>query len=287
MVTSLTARLLIISYPHFDPVAIWLGPVPIRWYGLSYVAGLLLGWWYIRRLVADGKLWAGGAAPLTLDHVDMLLLWVLAGVVLGGRLIGIMLYDPLPYIKDPLEIARTWNGGMSFHGGLIGVVIAIFAFAWRHKIRPLPIGDLVCTAVPVGLLFGRIANFVNGELWGRASDVPWAMVFPHPDALGLPRHPSQLYEAGLEGLVLGVVAWLLATRCGGLKREGAMTGVFFVGYGLARGFCEIFREGDDTWFFKSGIITSGMLYCIPMIAVGWWLLARSRAGASAGSGAAA
>jgi len=209
----------------------------------------------------------------------------MAGVVLGGRLIGILLYDVDYYIAHPAQIVMTWYGGMAFHGGLMGVVIAIFAFAWRHKVRPLPIGDLVCTAVPVGLFFGRIANFVNGELWGRVSDVSWAMVFPDPHAGPLPRHPSQLYEAATEGLMLGMVCWLLATRCGGLKREGAMTGVFFIGYGLARGFCELFREGDDTWFFKSGLITSGMLYCVPMIIIGWWLLARSRTGAGSSAGA--
>jgi phosphatidylglycerol:prolipoprotein diacylglycerol transferase len=276
MAASLTTHFLIIPYPQFDPVALKLGPVWIRWYGLAYVAGLLLGWYYIRRLVSNGRLWPGGAAPLSLDHVDMLLLWIMAGVVLGGRLIGIVLYDPWPYIRDPVEILRTWHGGMAFHGGLLGVVIAILLFAWRHQLRPLPIGDLVCTAAPVGLFFGRIANFVNGELWGRVSTVPWSMVFPDPEAGPQPRHPSQLYEAGLEGLVLGAVLWVLATRCGSLKREGAMTGVFMVGYALARGFCENFREGDDTWFFQSGYVTSGMLYSIPMIGVGLWLLMRAR-----------
>jgi len=275
MLTSLTPHLLVIPYPQFDPFALrW--PIPIRWYGLSYVTGLLLGWWYIRRLVSNGRLWAGGAAPMTLDHVDTLLLWVLAGVVLGGRLLVVALYDPAPYLNDPLEIFRTWHGGMAFHGGLIGVSIAIGLFAWRYRLPALAIGDVVCTAVPIGLFFGRIANFVNGELWGRPSSVPWAMIFPDKDAGSVPRHPSQLYEAGLEGLVLGVVMWWLATRCGGLKRQGAMTGVFLAGYGLARGFCELFREGDNTWFFTSGIITSGMLYCVPMIAAGWWLLARTR-----------
>ena len=277
MLTSLTPPVLVIPFPQFDPVALKLGPVWIRWYGLAYVAGLLLGWRYIRRLVADNGLWAGGVAPLTLDHADMLLLWVMAGVVLGGRLIGIILYDPLPYIRDPVEILRTWHGGMAFHGGLIGVVLVILLFARRHNVRPLPIGDVVCTAVPLGLFFGRIANFVNGELWGRPSNVPWAVVFPDTDAGGVPRHPSQLYEAGLEGLVLGVALWWLATRGGKLAREGYMTGAFFIGYGAARGFCELFREGDDTWFFQSGLFTSGMLYCVPMIIAGAWLIWRTKA----------
>ena len=264
---------LIISYPQFDPVALKLGPVWVRWYGLSYVAGLLLGWLYIRKLVSTSRYY-GGPAPLTLDQIDMLLLWVLAGVVLGGRLGSVLLYEPLPFLKDPLEIFRTWHGGMAFHGGLLGVIIAILLFAWRHALRPLAIGDLVATVVPVGLFFGRIANFVNGELWGRVSDVPWAMVFPDKDAGTLPRHPSQIYEAGLEGLVLGLLLWWLATRRGGLMREGYQTGVFLIGYGLARGFCEVFREGDTTWFFKSEIITAGMLYCVPMVLAGAWLMWR-------------
>ena len=273
---------LVIAYPRFDPVALYLGPIPLRWYGLAYVAGLLLGWLYVRRLVAMPRL-SGGVAPLTLDHIDMLLLWVMAGVVLGGRLIGIVLYDPGPYIRDPWEVLRTWHGGMAFHGGLIGVTLAILLFAWRHGVRPLAISDVVAVAVPVGLFFGRIANFVNGELWGRITDVPWAMVFPDKDAGEFARHPSQLYEAGLEGLVLGVVLWWLATRRGKLANEGFMTGAFLLGYGLARGFCELFREGDDTWFFHSGWITSGMLYSVPMVAIGAWLMWRAGARGPASS----
>lgn len=276
MWADFATRSLVIPYPNFDPVALKLGPIWVRWYGLSYVAGLLLGWLYIRRLVANGRLWPGNKAPLTADHVDMLLLWIMAGVVLGGRLIGILLYDPMPYIRDPMEIFRTWHGGMSFHGGLLGVLIAMGLFSWRHKLPLLPISDLVCTVVPVGLFFGRLANFINGELWGRVSDVPWAMVFPSPDAGPLPRHPSQLYEAGLEGLLLGSVLYVLATSCGGLKRPGAISGVFLLGYGILRSFGELFREGDVTWFFHSQYVTAGMLYCIPMIPIGIWMMMRAR-----------
>lgn len=270
---------LTLTYPSFDPVALKLGPVWIRWYGLAYVAGLLLGWVYIRRLITSPRLWSG-PPPMTLDQVDMLLLWVMAGVVLGGRVIGVILYDPAPYIRDPLEIFRTWHGGMAFHGGLIGVIIAIFLFAYRHALRPLAIGDLVATVVPVGLFFGRIANFVNGELWGRVSDAPWAMVFPDRDAGPLPRHPSQLYEAGLEGLALGLVLWWLVTR-GWLQREGFLTGTFLAGYGVARSFCELFREGDTIWLFPSAPMPAGMMYSLPMVAVGGWMMwraARSPAG---------
>jgi len=269
-------RLAVIGYPKLNPVALDFGLVKIRWYGLSYVAGLLLGWMYIRRLVADAGLWGGRKTP-TLDQVDRLLLWVLAGVVLGGRLGEVLLYHPEHYLKDPLEILRTWNGGMSFHGGLIGVALALYLFSRRHGLRFLTLGDLVATAVPLGLFFGRIANFVNGELWGRTTDVPWAMVFPDPQAGPLPRHPSQLYEAGLEGLVLGAVLWWLATRRGALRREGLAAGVFLVGYGVTRGVCEMFREPDSTWFYQSVFLTSGMLYCIPMILVGAWLIRRALA----------
>jgi phosphatidylglycerol---prolipoprotein diacylglyceryl transferase len=260
-----------IDFPAFDPVALKFGNyVWIRWYGLSYVAGLLLGWWYIRKLVTSPALW-GARKPMTLDQVDSMLLWVLGGVVIGGRLGSILLYDLTTYINDPIEVFRTLNGGMSFHGGLIGVVIALVAFARQQGLRFEMPGDLVATAVPVGLFFGRIANFINGELWGRVSEVPWAMVFPGRGAGLLPRHPSQLYEAGLEGLVLGLMLWR-----GALQREGLAGGVFLAGYGVFRAFCELFREGDPTWFFTSGVITSGMLYCVPMVLAGAWLIFRAR-----------
>jgi phosphatidylglycerol---prolipoprotein diacylglyceryl transferase len=264
-----------LDFPQFDPVALKLGNwVWIRWYGLSYVAGLLLGWWYIRRLVTLPALW-GARKAMTLDQVDSMLIWVLGGVVIGGRLGSVLLYDLAPYLRDPLEVFRTLNGGMSFHGGLIGVALALFAFSRLNRLPPLLTGDLVAVVVPVGLFFGRIANFVNAELWGRVSAVPWAMVFPGQGAGPLPRHPSQLYEAGLEGLALGLVLWWLVGRRSALQREGLATGVFLAGYGVARAFCELFREGDSTWFFTSGAITSGMLYCVPMVLVGAWLIRRA------------
>ena len=265
----------VIPYPQFDPVALYLGPIWVRWYGLAYVAGLLLGWYYVRRLVLTRALW-GGVTPPSLEQIDSLLLWVMAGVIIGGRVFNAVLYDPAPYLADPLEIFRTWRGGMSFHGGVLGVVLALIVFARWNGLSFFTIGDLTCAAVPVGLFFGRIANFVNGELWGRVADVPWAMVFPDPGAGGVPRHPSQLYEAGLEGLALGLVLWWLVTRRGALARPGLISGVFLVGYALARGFCELFREGDSTWFFTSGFLTSGMLYSIPMVVVGIWLIWNAR-----------
>jgi phosphatidylglycerol:prolipoprotein diacylglycerol transferase len=264
---SLALPVLSIPYPNFDPIAFKIGPLPFRWYGLSYVAGMVLGWLYIRRLVRTPELW-GGVSPLTIDHADMLLLWIMSGVVLGGRVIGALLFDLPNYINDPLELVRVWHGGMSFHGGLIGVIIAIILFAGRHKVGVLHVGDVVCAAVPIGLFFGRIANFINGELWGRITNVPWAMVFPNPEAGEFPRHPSQLYEAALEGLLLGLVLWWLVWRGGRLRQPGFVAGAFLAGYGLARCFCEVFREGDDTWFFTSGLVTSGMLYSIPMIFAG-------------------
>ena len=264
---------LTLPYPQFDPVALHLGSISVRWYGLAYAAGLLIGWLYLRRMIATPRIW-GGPPPLSREHLDSLLLWVTAGVVIGGRLIGILLYDPMDYIKNPFEIIAVWHGGMAFHGGLLGVILAILLFSRTHLLTALQVGDLVAASVPIGLFFGRVANFINGELWGRTSNVPWAMVFPDPSAGPLPRHPSQLYEAVLEGIVLGIVLWWLIWRQGRLQQQGFVTGAFLVGYGLARVTAEAFREGDSTWFFQSGVVTAGMLYSVPMVLIGtlliWW-----------------
>ena len=269
-------HVLSIAYPQIDPIALKLGPVVVRWYGLSYVAGLLLGWLYIRHLVSTPRLW-GGTPPLNRDQTDSLLLWITAGVVVGGRLGAILLYDPLPYLRDPLEIFAVWHGGMAFHGGLIGVVLATFWFARRHGVSVLSVGDVVTAAVPIGLFFGRIANFINGELWGRTTMLPWGMVFPDREAGLLPRHPSQLYEAGLEGVLLFAVLWWLVHRGLKLQQPGYVAGAFLLGYGLARSFCELFREGDGTWFLGTDVVTAGMLYSLPMIAIGAWMMWRARA----------
>jgi phosphatidylglycerol---prolipoprotein diacylglyceryl transferase len=271
-----------LPFPNIDPVAIWLGPVPVRWYGLAYAAGLLLGWQYVRMLMKSERLW-GGAPPLTLDQVDSLLLWVTAGVVVGGRL-GILLYEPQLLWQDPLQILQPWKGGMSFHGGAIGVILMLLLFGRRHGISPFRAGDAVAAAIPIGLFFGRLANFVNGELWGRASNVSWAMVFPDPQAGGVARHPSQLYEAALEGLALFLVLRYLTHHLGKLQQPGYVAGACLAGYAIARSFCEIFRDGDPFWLDPSGTLTLGIVYSLPMLVAGIWMIRRqTRASSTASS----
>jgi phosphatidylglycerol:prolipoprotein diacylglycerol transferase len=263
---------LAIPYPNIDPVALSLGPVSIKWYGLAYMAGLLLGWLYIRRLLARPGLWPQGTAPFTQRDTDDLLIYVAVGVLLGGRLGHVLFYDPLYYLQNPLNIVAVWRGGMAFHGGLIGSIVAIVLFARRVGANPWSVLDACAAAVPIGLFFGRLANFINGELWGRPASVPWAMVFPNPEAGGVERHPSQLYEAFFEGLVLFAVLWWLAHRMGALRRPGVVGGAFLLGYGLARSFCELFREPDPSHILTLGPLTAGIVYSIPMMVAGAWVL---------------
>jgi phosphatidylglycerol:prolipoprotein diacylglycerol transferase len=256
--------LLAIPFPAFDPVLVSFGPIAIRWYALAYIVGILLGWLYARALIKTETLW-GGPAPMTVSDFDDFVLWVTLGIILGGR-IGYVLFYNLPYfIENPLEIFQLWKGDMSFHGGFIGCLIVIFLFARFRNISFLSLGDLTCAAATIGLFLGRIANFINGELWGRPTDVPWAIVFPNggPEA----RHPSQLYEAFLEGIVLFIVLALLI-RAGALKRPGLITGAFAVGYAIARSICEFFREPDAQLGFLWGGLTMGMLLSIPLMLVG-------------------
>jgi len=256
--------LLLIPYPQFDPVLVHLGPFAVRWYALAYIAGILLGWLYARALISRPKLW-GGKAPLTVTDFDDFILWVTLGIILGGRT-GYVLFYNLPYFAaHPTEIFELWHGGMSFHGGFIGCVVAVFLFARHRGIPVLSLGDLTCAVAPIGLFLGRIANFINDELWGRPANLPWAMIFPAGGPL--PRHPSQLYEATLEGLLLLLVLALLA-RAGALKRPGLIVGCFAVGYALARGFCEFFREPDVQLGFLWGGTTMGQLLSIPLFFVG-------------------
>jgi phosphatidylglycerol:prolipoprotein diacylglycerol transferase len=264
--------LLAIPYPQIDPVAVALGPVSVKWYGLAYVAGLLLGWLYIKRLLAQTQLWPQAASPFAQRDADDLLIYVAAGVLLGGRLGHVLFYDPLHYLFSPLDIVAVWHGGMSFHGGLIGSIVGIVLFARRVGANPWSVLDSCAAAVPIGLFFGRLANFINGELWGRPTSVPWAMVFPSPQAGGLERHPSQLYEAFFEGLVLFALLWWLTHKVQALRRPGVVSGTFLVGYGLARSFCEFFREPDPGHVLTLGPFTAGILYSIPMIVVGAWIL---------------
>jgi phosphatidylglycerol:prolipoprotein diacylglycerol transferase len=239
------------------------------------MAGLVLGWLYIRRLVDEERLWRG-PAPLLPDQIDSLLLWVTIGVVLGGRLGFFLLYEPQHLAEDPLVFFRVWNGGMAFHGGVIGTGAAMWLFSRRNNVSFLSTADLVCAAVPIGLLFGRIANFINAELYGRVSTVPWGMVFPGagPD----PRHPSQLYEAALEGAVLLLLLRWLTHRRLRLQAPGTVAGVFLIGYGAIRTLLEFFREVDVAWLPNVGWLTIGMSYSLAMVAAGLIVLAIARRG---------
>ncbi len=254
--------------PTFDPIALQLGPVAIRWYSLAYIGGFALGWWLVsRRLNRTPQ-------PMTRQQLDDLLTWVVLGVVLGGRFGYVLFYHPAYYASHPLEALMLWEGGMSFHGGMLGAIFATLGFCRHQKLRFYPIMDRVALVTPIGLGLGRIANFVNQELYGRPTDVPWAMLFP-TDPAQLPRHPSQLYEAALEGLVLFLLLYGL-DRKGLYRREGLLSGLFLSGYALARITGECFREPDAHIGFLAFGITYGQILSLPMFAFGLWLVMRSR-----------
>jgi phosphatidylglycerol:prolipoprotein diacylglycerol transferase len=254
----------VLQFPALDPVLLRIGPFAVRWYALAYIFGILIGWLYARALIRNERLW-GGPAPMTVIDYDDFILWVTLGIILGGR-IGYVLFYNLPFfIAHPAEIMQVWKGGMSFHGGFIGCVLAVLLFARSRGVPVLSLGDVTCAVGPIGLFLGRLANFVNGELWGRPSDLPWAMVFPGGGPF--PRHPSQLYEALLEGLVLLAVLALII-RLGALRRPGFVIGSFAVGYALARSFCELFREPDPQLGFLWGGLTMGMLLSVPLLLAG-------------------
>ena len=246
-----------LAFPVIDPIAIQIGPIAIRWYALAYIAGLMLGWRFCVSLTRRPPVF------MESQKLDDLLLYATLGVILGGRLGYVLFYKPAFFLANPLEIVMVWHGGMSFHGGFLGVIAAAMLFAKRHHVPPLALADLLAAAAPIGLFFGRVANFINGELFGRTSDVPWAMVFPHGGPL--PRHPSQLYEAGLEGLLLFVIIAVatLATRA--RHRPGLILGIFLLGYGLARSVVELFREPDAHLGFIFGPLTMGQILSAPMV----------------------
>ncbi|GJE37245.1 prolipoprotein diacylglyceryl transferase [Methylobacterium persicinum] len=265
--------ILALPFPAIDPVAIAIGPITIKWYALAYIAGLIGGWYYARRLVMADRLWGVVKRPVPTD-IDDLVVWVALGVVLGGR-IGYVLFYNLPmYIADPIEILAIRNGGMSFHGGFLGAILAFLLFARSRGLNGYTLLDIGAVVVPIGLFFGRIANFVNGELWGRvAPDFPYAIVFPTGGPV--PRHPSQLYEAATEGLLLFIVMAIAARRFG-FRKPGLLGGIFVLGYAIARTTCEFFREPDAQlgFLFGDGLgpmgggVTMGMLLCVPMALVG-------------------
>jgi phosphatidylglycerol---prolipoprotein diacylglyceryl transferase len=267
--------LAVIPYPVIDPVAVRIGPIAVRWYALAYVAGLMCAWWLVRRVGA------GRAAIMSKRDADDILMWATLGVVLGGRIGYVLFYKPGYYIHHLGEVLSLWRGGMSFHGGMLGVILAAILFARARRLTILSVGDLAALAAPIGLFFGRLANFVNGELWGRPSTVAWAMIFPDPRAGGIPRHPSQLYEAGLEGIVLFTVLLLALRFLDSLKRPGELGGIFLMGYGAARITAEFFREPDANLGFLFAGATMGQLLSLPMIVAGAWLIWRARRKAAA------
>jgi phosphatidylglycerol:prolipoprotein diacylglycerol transferase len=257
---------LTLTFPVFDPVAIAIGPIVIRWYALAYIGGIVLGWIYARALIKRPQLW-GGTAPITLLDMDDFILWVTVGIILGGRTGYVLFYNLDFFIAHPAEILELWKGGMSFHGGFLGCVAAVMLFCWSRNLSILSLGDITTAVGPIGLFLGRCANFINGELWGRVTDasVPWAMVFPNGGPL--PRHPSQLYEASMEGILLFIVLYLLI-RAGALKRPGLILGSFMTLYAAARIIGECFREPDPQLGFLWRGLTMGMLLSVPMIIAG-------------------
>jgi phosphatidylglycerol:prolipoprotein diacylglycerol transferase len=261
---------LAIAFPVFDPIAIQIGPIAIRWYALAYIGGIVLGWIYARALLKSEKLW-GGPAPISLPQLDDFILWVTVGIIVGGRTGYVLFYNLGFFVQHPAEIFELWKGGMSFHGGFLGCVAAVMLFARKNNISILSLGDITTAVGPIGLFLGRLANFINSELWGRTADpgLPWAMVFPNGG--DVPRHPSQLYEAGLEGILLFTVLAVMI-RIGALKRPGLILGSFIAIYALARIAGEFFREPDPQLGFLWGGLTMGMLLSVPMIIAGLILI---------------
>lgn len=254
-----------LSYPTFDPVALSLGPLQLRWYGIMYLLAFGTGWLLARYRVSRPK------SGWTAEQLDDLLIQVMLGVILGGRLGYVLFYDLPTYIADPVEIFRIWNGGMSFHGGLLGVLVAFWLYARRSGRTFLQVSDFVAPLVPTGLFWGRIGNFINGELWGNVTTSPLGMIFPHGGPL--PRHPSQLYEALLEGAVLFALVWVYSQR---KRPTGAVSGLFALGYGVFRFGVEFVRTPDaNLGYLAFGWLTMGQLLCIPLIVVGIWLFTRN------------
>lgn len=285
----------VIPFPDISPeiFSLTLGgfTFALRWYALAYIAGLLIGWRLVLAAIRRPSLWPGDTPPMTAEQVERLLTWVILGVLVGGRLGYTLIYQPVYYLANPLEILHVWQGGMSFHGGFLGVVLAAWIFTARESIPRLQAADALALAAPPGLFLGRVANFINAELWGRPSMLPWAVIFPGDDAQDCPidwlgpcaRHPSQLYEAALEGLLLGALLLTLAFRGRALKAPGRITGLFLAGYGLSRFVVEFFRVADaqfiapgNPWGHVALGLTMGQLLSLPMIALGLWMALRAR-----------
>lgn len=266
----------------------------LRWYALAYLVGLIGGFLVIRHLMRRAPLWPANVAPMAPERADDLLTAIILGVIVGGRLGFVLFYQPGYYLTHPLDIVKVWEGGMSFHGGFLGVLAAGLWFARRNSVPALQLSDAMALVAPIGLFFGRLANFVNAELWGRPTDLPWGVIFPGADAQDCPgvlpglcaRHPSQLYEAGLEGLALGLLLWLMVRR-GALKRPGLVTGAFLAGYGAARFAVEFVRQADAQFITPDNPLghalqlggfglSMGQLLSLPMILAGLWFIVRAR-----------
>ena len=275
-----------LPFPDIDPVIFQIGPIALRWYALAYIVGIGIGYWLMARLLKRPALWPADTPPMAPARLEDLLTYIVIGVILGGRLGYVLFYRPDYYLANPLEIPAIWTGGLSFHGGFLGVVLAVLLFSRRHAVPLGQLSDLVALAATPAILLVRIANFINGELWGRPTDVPWAVVFPSDAAQDCPgvegicaRHPSQLYESGLEGLLLGLVLLVLATRFTAFRRPWTLSAVFFIGYGLARFIVEFVRQPDAQFVgpdnplgwrldFGEWGLTMGQLLSLPMILVG-------------------
>ena len=253
-----------LEFPNIDPVIISFGSLAVSWYSLSYVVGIILGWRYILKLIEKKY------TTLTKQHVDDFVSWVIIGVIIGGRLGYVLFYDPVKYFSNPIEILKTYEGGMSFHGGVIGFALAALFFTKKNNIQYFTLVDAVALTAPIALFLGRIANFINGELYGRVTDVSWSFIFPKSD--GLSRHPSQLYEAALEGVVLFIILNFIVTKKDGLKRPGFISGMFLIFYSIFRLIIENFREPDAHIGFYANFITRGQLLCLPMLMIGLILI---------------
>jgi phosphatidylglycerol---prolipoprotein diacylglyceryl transferase len=264
-----------IAFPNIDPVALQIGPLAIRWYGLAWIGGLIFAWWYAKRLVSNERLWPGGQTPCKPADIDDFLIWAAIGTLVGGRVGYVLFYDFAAFAANPLQIFAIWQGGMSFHGGFLGTTAAMILFAQRRGMNVWSLFDVVAAGVPVGLGLVRITNFVNSELWGRPTDVPWAVIFPNGGPFA--RHPSQLYEAALEGLVLFLVLRLLTHWALQLRAPGLVAGVFVAGYGLSRIIVEFYREPDAHIGYLAGNwLTMGMVLSLPMVLVGLWAVVSAR-----------
>ena len=270
---EITSPMAVFIHPAFDPIALRLGPFAVHWYALAYVAGLLFAIWCIKYLSRQPRLWGAHAPTLNAAQADDIFLYVLLGVILGGRLGYVIFYKPLFYAANPYEIFKTWDGGMSFHGGFLGVVIACLIFGRKHGPTLDRLLDLGAVTVPVGLGLGRVANFINAELWGRPTDSALGVIFPGET---IARHASQLYEAALEGVLLFAIIWLSVQKFGALKYPGRTSGIFAAGYGLSRILVEFFREPDGHIGYFGGVFTMGMILSLPLVGIGIWLLLRSR-----------